>query len=101
MFSNIGELARRLPSLANGGGAPRRALARAPSWSSPVEGISGSGTAGALTCPGGNGPHATGKKGCFGDLAPAAARDVRGLDPTEPPPAEKAATLSLSPCLRA
>jgi len=100
MFSNIGEHVRRLSSLASGAALHAGLSQERSRGLSPVEGISGSGTSGALTCPGGNGLTRL-EKGCFGSLDPAAARDVRGLDPTELPPADKAATLSLTPRLRA
>jgi len=100
MFSNIGEHVRRLSPLASGA-ALHAGLSQGRSRGlSPVEGISGSGTSGALTCPGGNGLTRL-ERVAPAAWDPAAARDVRGIDPTELPPADKAATLSLTPRLRA
>jgi len=55
MFSNIGEHVRRLSPLASGAALHAGLSQERSRGLSPVEGISGSGTSGALTCTGGNG----------------------------------------------
>lgn len=93
MFSNIDENVRRSPPLAN---VVRRST---PGPRKRVRVVFSGGrhlglrNIGALTCPGGNGLRRL-AKGCSGVPDPAVRRDVRGLDSTEPSPADKAATLS-------
>jgi len=67
MFSNIGEHVRRLSPLASGAALHAGLSQERSRGLSPVEGISGSGTSGALTCPGGNGLTRL-EKGCSGSL---------------------------------
>ena len=99
MFSNIDEPVRRPTSPAS-----EAALHSGARKSARV--VSSGGRClelrniGALMCPGGNGLTRPGK-GCVCNLEPAAARDARGLDPTGQSPADKAATLSPHPMLRA